>query len=186
MRSLLALAALPALAAASPSYHYQLDGARSQVSAKVSYMGLGSKTARFPAMRGAIRLVPEHLEEIDLDVVLDAAQMTAGSNSDTAYLRGPDFFDVAHFPAVSFSGHRMTMTGPTAARIDGQITARGVTRPCTLVVTFRDPPAQISGRAPIELTGVAAINRREFGMTAYPMVVGKKVTITITARLVPG
>ena len=186
MRRLLALAPLLALAAASPSYHYQLDGARSQVSAKVTYMGFGSKTARFPAMRGAIRLVPDQLEMIDLDVALDAAQMTAGSTSDTAFLRGPDFFDVAHFPVVSFAGHRMTMTSATAARIDGQITARGLTQPCTLMVTFRDPPAQITGRTPIELTGVAAINRKEFGMTAYPMVVGKKVTITITARLVPG
>ena len=30
------------------------------------------------------------------------------------------------------------------------------------------------------------INRRDFGMTAYPFVVGKKVAVTINARLVPG
>ena len=186
MRRLLALVALLALAATSPAYHYRLDGPRSQVSAKVSYMAFGSKTARFPVMRGAIRIVPDHLEVIDLDVVLDAAQMTAGEKSDTAYLRGPDFFDVARFPVVSFSGHRMTMTSATTARIDGQITARGVTRPAALTATFRDPPAQTTGRDPIQLSATTAINRKDFGMNSYSLIIGKKVTITIEARLVPG
>ena len=178
--------ALLALAAGSPAYHYQLDSANSQVSAKVSYMGFGSKIARFPAMHGAIRLVPDHLEVIDLDVVLDASAMTAGSKSDTAYLRGKDFFDVAHHPTISFSGHRMTMTSATTAQIDGQITARGVTRPAALAVTFRDPPARTTGRDPIQLSATTAINRKDFGMTSYGLIIGKKVTITIEARLVPG
>ena len=186
MRRLLALVALLALAATSPAYHYRLDGARSQVSAKVSYMAFGSKTARFPVMRGAIRIVPDHLEVIDLDVVLDAAQMSAGSTTDTDYLRGKDFFDVVHHPVVSFSGHRMTMTSATTARIDGQITARGVTRPAALTAAFRDLPARTTGRDPIQLTATTAINRKDFGMTSYSLIVGKKVTIRIEARLVPG
>ena len=36
------------------------------------------------------------------------------------------------------------------------------------------------------LTATTAINRKDFGMTAYSMIVGKKVTITIKARLIPG
>ena len=186
MRRLLAFPLLLALAAASPAYHYQLDGPRSQVSAKVSYMGFGSKTARFPAMHGAIRIVPDHLDLIDLDVVLDAAQLAADSKTDTDYLRGKDFFDVAHYPTVSFSGHRMSMTSATTARIDGQITARGVTRPSTLTVTFRDPPAHSNGRDLIQLTATTAINRKDFGMNSYSLIIGKKVTIRIEARLMPG
>ena len=46
LRRLFALMALLALAATSPAYHYRLDGPRSQVSAKVSYMAFGSKTDR--------------------------------------------------------------------------------------------------------------------------------------------
>jgi polyisoprenoid-binding protein YceI len=180
------LAPLLALAAAPPSYHYQLDAGQSAVTARVGYLGLGSKTVRFPAMRGAIRLTPERLEGIDLDVELDARAMVAATQSDADYLRGPAFFDVAHHPTVSFSGHRMAMTGPTTARIDGQITARGVTQPASLEVSFRDPPARATGRDAVQLSARTTINRRDFGMTAYSWVVGKKVTITIAARLVPG
>lgn len=186
VRIFIALLPLLTLAAASPSYRYQLDGASSQVSARVSYFGVGSKTARFPVMKGSIRIQPDRLDAIDLNVELDARALDAGGKTDTAYLRGKDFFDVAHYPVVQFSGHRMAMTGPNAARVDGQITARGVTRPAVLDVTFRDPPARLTGREAVMLNARTAINRRDFGMTAYGLVVGKTVTITIQARLMPG
>ncbi|MFM5917005.1 MAG: YceI family protein [Novosphingobium sp.] len=179
---------LLAIAATAPasSHHYWLDGAHSAVSARVSYMGFGSKTARFPQMRGSIRLNPARLDAIDLDVELDATALDGGGNTDTAYLRGKDFFWVQQYPQVRFSGHRMTMTGPTTANVDGEITARGITRPATLRIAFNAPPAQATGRDPVQITGQTKINRRDFGMTAYSMVVGKMVTITINARLMPG
>lgn len=186
VRVVYSLLPLLALAAASPSYRYQLDGANSRVSARVAYLGFGSKTARFSVMKGHIRIQPDRLDAIDLEVELDARSLTAGGKTDTAYLRGKSFFDVARYPTVSFSGHRMAMTGPTTARIEGQITARGITRPVTLVVTFRDPPARAVGHEPVQLNASTTINRRHFGMTSYGLVVGKNVKITIEARLVPG
>ncbi len=185
-RIALTLTLLLATASAGPTYRYRLDGAGSAVSARVSFLGLGSKTARFPTMRGSIRISPDRLDAIGLDVELDARAMTAGSKTDTDYLKGKSFFDVANHPVVRFTGQRMAMTGPSTARVEGQITARGVTRPAVLAVTFRDPPAAATGRDPVNLTATTTINRKDFGMTAYSLIVGKKVAITISARLVPG
>lgn len=182
----LAIAALlGASASAPPAYRYRLDAPGSQVSARVAYLGVGHKTVRFPVMRGSIRLVPDRPETIDLDVELDARAMTAGSKTDTDYLKGKAFFDVVNHPVVRFSGERMTMTGQSTAQVEGRITARGVTRPAVLAVTFAQPPARATGRDPITLTATTAINRRDFGMTSYGLIVGKKVKITIRARLVP-
>ena len=77
------------------------------------------------------------------------------------------------------------MTGPVTATVAGQITVRGITRPETLLVTFRSPPARATGREPIELSARTVIDRRAFGMTAYSAIVAKKVTITINARMMP-
>ncbi len=137
---------LGATASAPPAYRYRLDAPGSQVSARVAYFGVGHKTVRFPVMRGALRLVPERTEAIDLDVELDARALDAGGKTDSDYLKGKAFFDVANHPVVRFSGNRMTMTGETTARVDGRITARGVTRPAVLTVTFAQPPARASGR----------------------------------------
>ena len=185
LRIFTALLVLLATASAGPSYRYRLDSAGSNVSARVSYFGLGHKTVRFPVMRGSIRLTPDRLDAIGLEVDLDARAMTAGGKTDTDYLKSKAFFDVANHPSVRFAGQRMMMTGPQSARIEGQITARGVTRPAILAVNFAEPPARASGRAPIALSATTTINRRDFGMTSYGLVVGKNVTIMIEARLVP-
>jgi len=180
-----ALLPLLALAAAPPATHYTLDGQRSDVNARVGFFGIASKTAHFPVMKGSITLAPDRLDTIDLDVELDARALTAGDSVTLNRLRGPDFFDVAHYPTVRFSGHRMTMTGPVTATVAGEVTARGITRPTLLSVSFAQPPAKANGRDPVTLSARATIDRTQFGMTAYRMIVGKKVTITIDARLVP-
>ncbi|MFN5779787.1 MAG: YceI family protein [Novosphingobium sp.] len=174
------------LGAAQPSYRYQIDTTRSMVSAQVGFMGIASKTARFPQMNGRIALSPEQLDTIGLDVEIDARRLTAGDQVTLNRLRGKDFFDVERYPTVRFAGQRMQMTGPTTATVAGEVTARGVTRPAVLAVTFRDPPARVTGRDPVELSARTVIDRREFGMTAYSAIVGKKVTITIQARMTPG
>lgn len=186
MRALLCLSLLLLTAASAPAQRYVLDPAASEVSARVAFLGLASKTARFPKLSGGIALAPGWLERIDLNVELDARALTAGDSVTLARLKGPAFFDVANHPTVSFRGSAMAMTGPTTATVPGELTARGVTRPATLAVTFARPPAQASGREPIDLTARTTIDRRQFGMTAYGLIVGNKVTITIRARMTPG
>ena len=79
----------------------------------------------------------------------------------------------------------MVMTGPNTAQVLGQLTARGTTRPTVMNVTFAAPPAQATGREPVSITARTTIDRRQFGMNGYSGVVGKDVTITIKARMVP-
>ncbi|MNF11815.1 YceI-like domain protein [compost metagenome] len=69
--------------------------------------------------------------------------------------------------------------------MSGDLTARGVMKPVVLAVTFSTPPARATGRETIDLTGTTTINRRDFGMTAYSFIVGRKVRIIINTRLVP-
>jgi polyisoprenoid-binding protein YceI len=177
------------LVAASPPaqrLRYVIDAAGSDVSARVAFFGVASKTARFPKVAGGIELSPRDLSRVDLAVELDARALIAPDKVTLARLRGLKFFDVANHPTIRFAGRRLTMTGPASGTVAGEITARGVTRPANMAVTFARPPAEATGREPITLTGRTTIDRRAFGMTAYRMVVGRKVAITIRARMVPG
>lgn len=173
------------LGAAEPTYHYHLDPVRSHVAAKVAFFGLASKTAHFPKMSGRITLQPGRLDAIDLDVDLDAGALTAGDRVTLGRLRGPKFFDVDRYPTVRFEGRRMTMTGTLTARVEGSITARGITRPAVLDVAFLQPPARATGSEAVEISARTTIDRRQFGMTAYSFIVGRNVAITIKARMVP-
>lgn len=173
------------LVGAAPEQRYSIDSAASEVTAKVAFMGLASKTARFPHVSGEIALSPRQPEQIDLTVRIDATTLTAPDRVTLARLKGAKFFDVANHPTILFRGRRMAMTGERHARIAGHITARGVTRAATLAVRFTEPPLRAGGLGPLSLDGETVIDRRDFGMTAYPLIVGRKVTIRIRAALAP-
>ncbi|MEO5598311.1 MAG: YceI family protein [Novosphingobium sp.] len=186
--SAIGLAVMPAHAGSPCSFSpcsYALD-AQSSVKARVSFMGLSSKTAGFPLLLGRMMIQPGKPQGIDLDVQIDARALTASDANIASRLKSPAFFDVTRFPTIRFHGQSMAMTGDRSATVSGQLTARGVTRPSVLRVTFATPPAHMNGHDPLALTGSTVIDRRDFGMTAWPMVVGREVTITLDARMVPG
>ena len=75
---LLPLFAVFALAnSASVPQRYTLDASASNVSAKVPFFGLASKTARFPRMEGAVTIVPGAPEKALIDVTFDATAIEA-------------------------------------------------------------------------------------------------------------
>jgi polyisoprenoid-binding protein YceI len=148
-------------------------------------MGIGNRKALFPAVRGTVALTPDAMDRINLDVMIDATQLRADDSLTTNRLKGDAFFNVAKYPTVRFQGTDLSMATQTSGIVRGNLTARGVTRPVTLNVSFSAPPSTTSLKEPIRLTGVTTINRKDFGMTAYSLIVGKKVTISIRTKLVP-
>ena len=182
---LLPLFAVLALAnSASVPQRYTLDTSASNVSAKVPFFGLASKTARFPRMEGAVTIVPGAPEKALIDVTFDATAIEAPDSVTLARLRSDKFFWVEKYPNVRFIGRSLKMASTTRGTVAGELTARGVTKPQTLVVTFdADPLAQVG--KPVSFTGKTTIDRRQFGMKSFQLIVGNKVDITLKARMVP-
>jgi polyisoprenoid-binding protein YceI len=182
---MLPLLAVFALAnTASVPQRYTLDATASNVSAKVPFFGLSSKTARFPRMQGAVTIVPGAPERAVIDVTFDATAIEAPDDVTLARLRGEKFFWVEKYPDVRFVGRSLTMASATRGTVAGELTARGVSKPQTLVVTFdADPLAQMG--KPVSFTGTTTIDRRQYGMKSYQLIVGNKVDITLKARMVP-
>ncbi len=163
---------------------YTLDASASNVSAKVPFFGLASKTARFPRMQGAVTIVPGAPERALIDVTFDATAIEAPDSVTLARLRGDKFFWVEKYPSIRFVGRSLKLSSPTRGTVSGELTARGVTRPQTLAVTFDADPLTMQGK-PVSFTGTTTIDRREFGMKSYQLIVGNKVDITLRARMVP-
>lgn len=183
--ALLPVLALLALAnTASVPQRYTLDAAASNVSAKVPFFGLASKTARFPKMQGAVTIVPGAPERAMIDVTFDASAIEAPDDVTLARLRGDKFFWVEKYPTVRFVGRSLKLSSPTRGTVAGELTARGITQPQTLDVTFETDPVAQAGK-PVSFTGTTTIDRRKYGMKSYQLLVGNKVDITLKARMVP-
>ena len=182
---MLPLAALAMLGnSAGVAQRYTLDTSASNVSAQVPFFGLASKTARFPKMQGMVTIVPGAPEQAVIDVTFDATAIEAPDSLTLERLRGDKFFWVEKYPTIRFAGRALKLTSPTRGTVSGELTARGVTRPATLDVTFAADPVAQAGK-PVSFTGKTTIDRRQFGMKAYQLVVGNKVAITLKARMLP-
>lgn len=176
------LAGIPTSAAAPVTHRYTVNDP-SAATAEVAFFGITKRQARFPRVSGTVMIDPADLARIAIDVSLDASQLTASDDLTRNRLRGPAFFDVTRTRTVRFVGGQMRATGPASAVVDGTLTARGVSRPVTLDVQFSRPIAQAGTVSEFRLTGHTRIDRADFGMNSYRLIVGRKVDVVIDITL---
>ena len=121
------------------------------------------------------------------EVTIDATDLYTGIAQRDEHLSGPDFFDLAIHPTISFksTGFKASDGG---GRLAGDLTIHGVTQPITLDVKFSGPvvsPEDFGGETTLGITATTSINREEFGMVwNMPMddggvVVGKDIGIDL-------
>lgn len=178
------IAALLAANASSP-VQYRLDQDTSVLSAKVPFFGLSSKTATFPKMSGTATIVGNDPSRAEIDVTFDATALTAPDTTTLKRLKSEKFFWTEKHPSIRFSGRSLNMSSATKGTITGSLTARGVTREQELNVTFDRNPLTAPANAPISFTATAKIDRRNYGMKSFQLIVGNKVDIKLRARIVP-
>ena len=80
-----------------------------------------------------------------------------------AHVLGAEFFDADNHPEVTFRSTKVELADDGTARLDGELTIAGTTRPVAIAGTWSEPvPAAGGGlRAGLELATV--IDRRDFG-----------------------
>ncbi len=164
---------------------YRLDQSNSLLSAKVPFFGLSSKTATFPKMSGTATIVSNDPSKAKIDVTFDATSLTAPDKTTLTRLKSQKFFWTEKHPNIRFTGRSLNMTSATKGTITGKLTARGVTRDQKLTVQFDRNPLTAPANAPISFTATAKIDRRNYGMKSFQLIVGNKVDIELRARIVP-
>jgi polyisoprenoid-binding protein YceI len=104
-----------------------------------------------------VDLAPDALAAARIDVQIDLGSLDTKDNDRDKTMRGPDIFDVAHFPAAHYVTHAITKTasGYTAT---GALTLHGVTKEVPIAFQF----TQTGTTAKLE--GTASVKRLDFGV----------------------
>ncbi len=165
--------------------NYMLDESRSELTGKVAFFGLGSKTMTFPKMEGRVTVDPNQISKASIDVTFDATALEASDTITRDRLKGESFFWIEKYPNVRFVGSSLKLSSPTKGTFTGNLTARGVTKPQTLTVVFDQDPTKVAPSEAVGFTATTRIDRRAYGMKSFQLIVGNKVDITMKARMVP-
>jgi polyisoprenoid-binding protein YceI len=121
---------------------------------------------------------------------VDATAIDTRDAKRDEHLRAADFFDAAKFPQMTFTSTKVEKASATTAKVAGNLTLRGVTKPVVLDVEYTAPVKNPWGKTVVGASATGKINRKDFGVNwsknldGGGLVVGDDVTIQLDLEFV--
>ena len=156
---------------ALPAGEYSLDKPHASLTFTVSHMGFSHYTARFTSFDAHMTLDPAHPEKAQLTATIDplSLELNAPPQGFHDELVGKDWLDARLTPQWMFKSTKIVKTGAKTAKVIGDFTMHGVTKPVTLEVTFNGGYPGLAGMDPHARIGFSAhgvLKRSDFGVKA--------------------
>ncbi|RYD65070.1 MAG: polyisoprenoid-binding protein [Sphingomonadales bacterium] len=170
---------------------YTVDANHTLVKWEVNHFGFSPLWGLFGQVTGTMQLDPKNPGASKVDVTIPVSKMVTGVPGFTAHLLRdgkdggkPDFFGSAPADAKFVSTHVMIDADGDEAKVHGNLTLNGITKPVTLDVDFYGAgkaPAQMGGKENVGFEAEAKIKRSDFGLGYAVPLVSDEVELTIAA-----
>jgi polyisoprenoid-binding protein YceI len=162
------------------------------------HMMVSCVRGHFKNVHGSLSFDPQNPQASNVEVTIDAQGLWSGEPDRDTHLKSADFLDVENHPTITFRSRSAELRGADEAKLHGDLTIRGVTRPVTLDVRYLgqwQTPWWENGvdKGPKTRAGflaTARINRKDFGVNWHGtldrggLVVSDDVDITIDVEAV--
>jgi polyisoprenoid-binding protein YceI len=179
---------LPAGAANST---WQIDPQHSSAQFAVRHLGLSTVRGAFSKLSGTMLLDDQDIAKSSVEVSIDVNTVDTREPDRDKDLRSERFFDVAHFPTMTFKSKKVEPIAPGKLRVTGDLTIRGTTKEVVLDVDGPTAPVKDPwGNQRVAVSATTKVNRQDYGVRWNAkldnggVVVGDDVNITIDAELI--
>ncbi|GAB3062547.1 YceI family protein [Stenotrophomonas tumulicola] len=181
----LLLCLLPGLALAADTM-YRLDPVHTRVLFAIEHAGFSSALGTVSGSEGELHFDPGQWEAARLDVRVPLERLDLGDDKWNKAALARNLLDGRNFPQARFVSTQVLPVDDTHARVIGQLTLRGVSREVVLDVTLnalkRHPMPPF--RRTAGFTATTALSRRDFGITAWPGMIGDTVQLRMEVEAV--
>jgi polyisoprenoid-binding protein YceI len=163
---------------------YAIDASHSGVVFGWNHFGFSNPSARFDKIEGDVLLDKADLTKSSISVTLPLDGLDTGVAKLDEDLKGPDFFDAAKYPTITFKSTQVERTSENGLKITGNLTVHGITKPLILnakvnkIGLFEIPGVVKAQTAGFDATTV--IKRSEFGVAKYVPAVSDEIAVRIT------
>jgi polyisoprenoid-binding protein YceI len=169
---------------------WEVDSGHSHVGFAVRHMMVSTLHGTFDKYSGLVALDDGDITKSKAHFEIDASSIDTSNAKRDEHLKSPDFFDVAHFPKITFDASKVEKRGADGLSLTGNLTIKNVTKPVVFAVTgvtgeVKDPWGGIRRGASAQ----AKISRKDFGLTwnksldTGGVVVGDDVTLELEVEL---
>ncbi len=146
---------------------YEVDPTHAWVSFKTSHNGWANAHGTFKSVSGTISFDKDDVTKSSIELKIDPASIDTNHAQRDTHLKSPDFLNVEEFPEITFKSTGIEKTGDKTAKVTGDLTLAGTTKPVTLDVTWNAESA-LPWDAKTIKTGFSAtggFNGVEFGIS---------------------
>ncbi len=157
---------------------YTVDPNHSQVAFAVNHLGFSTYHGLFGGVTGTMTIDPKAVGKTTISIEIPIRNVVTTVQKLNEHLLSPDFFDAAKYPTATFVSTAIRATGKTA-RINGQLTIRGVTRPVLLNAVFVGAGTMM-GKRTIGFDATTTIRRSDYGVSAAIPLVPDEVPLQIS------
>src|SRR5437762_12099099 len=185
---LTAILSLPAGAATS---EWRIEPRQSSAQVSVRHMAIARVRGAFSKVNGTVVLDDKDITKSSVDVTIDVSTVDTREPARDNDLRSDKFFDVAHFPTMTFKSKKVEQVTPGKLKLTGDLTIRGTTKEVVLDVDGPTAPVKDPrGNQRVAVSASSRINRQDFGVKWNAtldnggVVVGDDVNITIDAEMI--
>jgi len=158
---------------------YQIETTHTQVRFEYMHLGFNPYFGDFSNIKGTLVLDPAKPNASSVEVEIPINSIHVPSAKLVEEFNAPMFFDSAKYPTATFKSTKVTVNG-TKAKIDGNFTLHGVTKPLTLDASFVGTGV-MRGKQTIGFTATAWLKRSDYGIAGGVPMVADEVKIDITA-----
>jgi polyisoprenoid-binding protein YceI len=159
---------------------YAVDPNHTQVQFTVSHMGFSNYTGIFSGASGELTLDPKAAGKSTLKVSVPVKSVMTTSTKLDEELKSAQWIDATQFPDMTFVSTKVTLDGKDKAKVAGDLTLHGVTKPIVLAVTFVGAGTNpLSKKYNVGFEAKGEIKRSDFGVKTYVPLIGDALHLTI-------
>lgn len=166
------------------SARYELDPVHTRVQFAVSHAGFSQALGTVSGSTGTVEFDPDDWSAARLDITVPLQRLDLGDADWNRAVMARNLLDTQRWPQARFVSTRVEPLDPDRFIVHGQLSIRGVTREAALEVKFnalkRHPLPPFRRTAGFSAT--MTLSRRDFGIDAWPSVIGDAVQLRIEAE----
>ncbi|MCC9166614.1 YceI family protein [Pontibacter harenae] len=163
---------------------WTLDPTHSEVQFKVKHLMITTVTGYFQTFNAEVETEEDDFSKASSIVfTADVNSINTNNEQRDTHLKSADFFDAENNAEVRFVGKNYEKVDEDTAKLHGDLTIKGITKPVTVNVDFGGIVVDPYGQTKAGFTVAGKISRKEFGLTWDAVTEAGNVVVSDDIRL---
>jgi len=127
-------------------------------------MGIMTVRGHFSELQATIDFNEDDFTASSVEATINAASVGTNDEKRDAHLRSADFFDVEHYPTLTFKSTNIERAAHDRYRMTGDLTIHGVSRSVSMEVVYSGQAKDPYGNLHAGFSAETTINRKDWGL----------------------